>query len=181
MKTQPSKYIGKTTVSEGFPNFRVFENGFLNGPIFTPKWYHKSPKIIQKALLKTNRFSMSTFHQFWMDSGALNHPKTRTGMPPSTPRALVEHLLRTPGANKASRTRFLMVPARFGIDFGRIWAPKWIPKCFQNIQNLPLGFSRFILVLSDLSLPDSSLPCLPLASAGFAKRKQYAGSLPQRG
>ena len=116
---------------------------------------------------------MSIFHQFWMDSGAQNHPKTRIGMPPSTPRTLMERLLRTPGANKASRTRFLVVPARFGIDFGRIWAPEWIPKCFQNIQNLPLGFSRFILILSDLSLPASSLPCLPTASAGFAKRKQF--------
>ena len=113
---------------------------------------------------------MSIFHQFWMDSGAQNHPKTRTGMPPSTRSALMEHLMRTPGANKASRTRFLMVPARFGIDFGRIWAPKWIPKCFQNIQNLSLGFSRSILVLEGLSLPASGLQW---ASAGFAKRKQF--------
>ena len=128
--------------------------------------------------MKTTRFSMSICYQFGMDSGTPNHPKTKTWMPPSTPRALMEHLLRTPGANKASRTRFLMVPTRFGIDFGRIWAPKWIPKCFQNIQNLPPGFSRFILLLSDLSLPASSLPCLPSASAGFAKRKQCAGSPP---
>ena len=159
-------------VLEGFSNFRVFENGFLNGPILTPKWHRKSPKIIQKAFLKTNRFSMSIFHQFWMDSGAQNHPKTRTGLPPSTPRALMEHLLRTPGANKASRTRFLMVPARFGIDFGRIWAPKWIPKCFQNIQNLPLGFSRFILVL--IPQPPSLQPPLsPIGLGGIAKRKQF--------
>ena len=167
-------------VLEGFSNSWVFENGFLNGPIFTPKWYHKSPKIIEKAFLKTNRFSMSIFHQFWMDSGTQNHPKTRTGMPPSTPRALMERLLHTPGAKKPSRARFLMVPARFGIDFGRIWAPTWIPKWFKNIQNLPLGFSRFIFVLSDLILPASSLPCLPKASAGFAKRKQCAGVSPSR-
>ena len=121
---------------------------------------------------------MSICYQFGMDSGTPNHPTTKTGMPPSTPRALMEHLLRTPGANKASRTRFSMVPSRFGIDFGRICTPKWIPKCFQNIQNLPLGFSRFIRVLSVLSLPASSLPCLPSASAGFAKRKQCAGSPP---
>ena len=93
-------------VLEGFPNFRVFENGFLNGPILTPKLYQKSPKIIQKTFLKTDCFFMTIFHQLLMDSGAENHPKTRTGMPPSTPRALMEHLLRTPGANKASRTRF---------------------------------------------------------------------------
>ena len=63
-------------VLEGFPNFRVFETGFLNTPILTPKRYQKSLKIIKKTFLKTNRFSMSICHQFWMDSGAQNHPKT---------------------------------------------------------------------------------------------------------
>ena len=133
-------------VLEGFINFRVFENGFLNGPISIPKWYHKSPKIIQKAFLKTNRFSMSIFHQFWMDSGTQNHPKTRTGLPPSTPRALMEHLLRTPGANKASRTRFLMVPARFGIDFGRIWAPKMEPEVLPKHAGLHFGVLHNVAV-----------------------------------
>ena len=115
-------------VLERFSNFRVFENGFLNGPILIPKLHQTLPKLIQKAFLKTNRFSMSIFHQFWMDSGAQNHTKTRIGMPPSTPRALMERLLHTPGAKKAFRTRFLMAPARFGIDFGRIWDPKVLPK-----------------------------------------------------
>ena len=72
-------------VFEGFPNFRIFENSFLNGSMFTPKWYQQSPQIIQKPCLKTNRFPMSIFHQFWMDSGTLNHPKTRTGMPQVLP------------------------------------------------------------------------------------------------
>ena len=167
-------------VLEGFSNFRVFENGFLNGLILTPKWYHKLPKTVQKAFLKTNCFSMSIFHQFWMDSGAQNHPKTRIGMPPSTPRALMERLLRTPEAKKASQTRFLMVPARFGIDFGRIWTPTWIPKCFQNIQNLHLGVSRFILVRRPQP-PSLHPPLPPNGLGGIAKRKQCAGSPPQRG
>ena len=89
-------------VLEGFSNFRVVENGFQNGPVLSPKGYQKLPKIIQKAFLKTDRFSMSIFHQFCMDSGAQNHPKTRTGLLPSTPRTLMEHLLRTPGANMTS-------------------------------------------------------------------------------
>ena len=62
-------------VLEGFPNFRVFENSFLNGPILTPKLYQKALKIMQKAFLKTNCFLMSIFHQFLIDSGPPNHPK----------------------------------------------------------------------------------------------------------
>ena len=80
----------------------------------------KTHKIVKKTFLKTNRFSMSIFHQFLMDSRPQNRPKMRSGMPPSAPRALMERLLHTPGAKKASRTRFVMVSAGFWIDLGSI-------------------------------------------------------------
>ena len=118
---------------------------------------------------------MSIFHEFLMDSRPQNRPKMRPGMPPghswSASCAPLEQ-------QKTSRTRFLMVSARFGIDLG------WILEGFghqngsQNIQNLLLGFSRFILVLLGLSLPASSLQS---ASAGFAKRKQCARPCDQAG
>jgi hypothetical protein len=38
VRAQHMEYIGKTMVLEGFPNFRVFENGFLKGPILIPQW-----------------------------------------------------------------------------------------------------------------------------------------------
>ena len=139
------------------PTFKIHRknNGF--GRIFKimcfrkrlPKWTNlnsqmvskiqKKLEIIFKSVPENESFFNVDFSSILMDSGAQNHPKTRTGLPPSTPRALMEHLLRTPGAQKAPRTQFLMVSTRFGIDFERIWAPKWIPKCFQNMQNLHIA------------------------------------------
>jgi hypothetical protein len=114
---------------------------------------------------------MSIFHRFWMDLGTQNHSKISPWTTPTHPRTLPERLLDAPGAKKASQTQFLVVWAPFWMDFGRIWTPKWFPKGFQNIQNLFLGFSCFLLVLQDLCLPASGLQ---VASAGFAKRKQCA-------
>ena len=50
------------------------------------------------------------------------------------------------------------------MDFGRIWAPKLSPKCSQNIHNLFLGFSFFLLVLHDLRLPASGFQYIPASA-----------------
>ena len=166
-KARPCKYIVKTMVLEGFSNFRVSENYFPNSTILPPKLAPKSPKILEKTFLKTCCFLMSIFHWFWVNFGDQSHPKMSPWAPPSLPRTLLERLLDAPGAKKASQTQFLVVLVPFWVDFKRIWTPKWFPKCFKNIQNLFVGFSYFLLVLQDLSLPASGLQ---VASAGCAKR-----------
>ena len=157
-------------VLEGLSNFRVWKKDFPNWTILPPKLTPKSPKNLEKTFLKTHCFLMSIFHRFWMDLGTQNHSKMNPWTPPTHPRTLPERLLDAPGAKKASQTQFLVVWAPFWMDFGRIWTPKWFPKGFQNIQNLFLGFSCFLLVLQDLCLPASGLQ---VASTGFAKRKQF--------
>ena len=58
----------------------------------------------------------------------------------------------------------------------RIWKDLETSKCSRNIQNLLFGFSYFLLVLPDLILPASGLQ---MASAGFAKRKQFLDLMQQ--
>ena len=106
-----------------------------------PKWSDCTPRINSKINLKPKKnvsqnelFSMLILYEFLINLGPQNHLKMRSWASPALPRALPDHLLDAPGVKKPSRTQFLLVYTRFGMNFGRIWAPTWSAKRFQSKQ-----------------------------------------------
>ena len=112
------EYIGKTMVFEGFSKSNVFENDFQNRVIQPPKLNNKALEIRKKKLLETQRFSTLFVYQFWMDLGAQNHPKMRSGTGPTLPRALPERLLNAPMSQKG-------FPDQIFDGLGSIWDRFW--------------------------------------------------------